>query len=434
MANHSWYGPWLQRKHKYAASDEPFMDADLFHSLAAGKGLPPIHQVSTFPFHNVADGASRFLGVSKGGERPYARIYTRMGNPTTEHLERVLFQLECQHIIDKALAADEKTPTIGVLICSSGMAAISCTLLSLLQSGDEVIAGNVYGCTDSLLRSLEHKFGIKTHWVDMTDTAQVKAVLEAHPRVAALFLESPDNPTLAISDLRELSKLCERHQVPLIVDNTFASSYLQQPFRLGADVVVHSMTKYINGHSSSVGGCIVGPFKFMQETVFPIYKDLGPTPSPFESWLNALCLQDLGRRVDAASRSAQQLAEFLEAHKRIARVRFPFLASHPQHALARSQMRMGGAMISFDLDGGMEPAKRLMNFFAGKDTPMELAVSLGCAVSYIEHPASMTHAGIPREDRLKRGLGDELVRLSVGLEGAAVLVASLGKGLKKAYR
>ncbi|MBI4872358.1 MAG: aminotransferase class I/II-fold pyridoxal phosphate-dependent enzyme, partial [Candidatus Riflebacteria bacterium] len=223
MADHNWYGTWLSRKHRYAACDQPFEEADRFHAIAAGKGLPPIHQVSTFPFHSVHDGAARFLGVSKGGERPYARIYTRMGNPTTEHLERLLFQLECQHIIDKALEADEKVPTIGVLVCSSGMAAISCTLLSLIRGGDEVIAGNVYGCTDSFLRGLEEKFGIKTHWIDVTDLSRVRACLEAHPRVSAVFVESPDNPTLALSDIRSLGQLCEQHHVPLVVDNTFAS-------------------------------------------------------------------------------------------------------------------------------------------------------------------------------------------------------------------
>ncbi|MBI4868567.1 MAG: aminotransferase class I/II-fold pyridoxal phosphate-dependent enzyme [Candidatus Wallbacteria bacterium] len=434
MSHHAWYDAWLERKRKYATAAELQLAAGRFHALAAGKGLPAIHQTSTFPFHSVDDGAARFLGVSKSGEKPFARIYTRLGNPTTEHLERVLFQLECQHIIDNALAADERTPTIGVLACASGMAAISSVLMALVRTGDELIAGNVYGCTDSLLRTLEARFGVKVHWVDVTKAAEVERCLEANPRVVAVYLESPDNPTLAISDLAAVAAAAEARRVPLVVDNTFASPYLQQPFRLGADIVVHSLTKYVNGHSASIAGCALGPFSFMQDHVFPIYKDFGPTPSPFDSWLNALCVQDLGHRMEASCRSALEIARFLEAHPRVQRVHYPGLASHPQHALAARQMRLGGAMISFELRGGMKPARRLMNFFARKDTPMELAVSLGSAVSYIEHPASMTHAGVPQADRLSRGITDELVRLSVGLEGTDILIDALGWGLQGGRR
>lgn len=433
MATLDWYPLWLERKQLYARDDHAFLSPDIFHAVAAGRGLPAIHQTSTFPFHSASDGAARFLGTSKSGEKPFARIYTRLGNPTTEHLERVLFQLECHHLIQKALAADERTPTIGVLACGSGMAAVSCAVLGLVDAGDEILAGRVYGCTDSLFRTLEAKFQIKTHWVDTTHLDAVATCLEENPRIALIFVETPDNPTLSISDLRALSRLAERHRVPLVVDNTFASPYLQQPFRLGADVVVHSLTKYINGHSASVAGCILGPYDFMQTRVFPLYKDLGTTPSPFDSWLNALCVQDLGHRVEAACLTAEKVARFLDEHPRVETVHYPGLPSHPQHDIALNQMRHFGAMIAFELEGGMRPAKRLMNYFARKDTPMELAVSLGSAVSYIQHPASMTHAGVPREDRLNRGITDALVRLSVGLEGASVLLDSLKEGLTLAY-
>lgn len=429
----TWYDEWLARKHDYARTSDPFLNSDTFHALVAGTGLPPIHQTSMFPFKSVSDGASRFLGMSKSGEKPFARIYTRLGNPTTEHLEMVLFQIECHHIIERALEADEKSPTVGSLVCSSGMAAISCTLLALANSGDEIASGNVYGCTDSLLRTMRDKFGIGVHWVDTTRSDSVAACLERNPRIVALFVETPDNPTLSLSDIQALAQLAEHHRIPLVVDNTFASSYLQQPLRLGADIVVHSLTKYANGHSASVAGCILGPFRFMQEKVFPLYKDLGPTPGPFDSWLNSLCIQDLGHRVEASCKTAAVLAEFLLAHPRVVRVHYPGLSTHPHALLARRQMRLPGAMIAFELDGGMTPSKRLMNYFARPDTPMELAVSLGGAVSYIEHPASMTHAGVPREDRLRRGITDELVRLSVGLEGASVLMGGLERGITTAY-
>lgn len=434
MKRYDWSGWWSERKQKYLVTDEPFLDRDRFASLCVGTGLPDIQQRSTFRFRNVRDGAERFIGRSKSGEKPFARIYTRLGNPTTEYLERVLFQLDCQHLIDAALAADEREPTVGSMVLASGMAAISTTLLSLLQSGDGVIAGNVYGCTDSLLRTLERKFGINTYFVDTTDTAAVAGALRTHPEVAVIFLESPENPTLAMSDIRAIAALAREHGALLVVDNTFCTAYLQQPFRLGADFVVQSTTKYVNGHSTSVGGHVLGPFRFMTSEFFTMAKDLGPTPSPMDSWLNSLSIQTLPQRIDAAVENAVQIAGFLAKHPRVEHVYYPGLPSHPQHHLVGRQMRNGGAMIAFELEGGMKPAEKLMNYFARHDTPMELAVSLGAVISYIEHPASMTHHVVPPEDRLARGITDGLVRLSVGLEGVSILREAFEEGLAEAYR
>lgn len=428
----AWYSAWLERKHRYARTDEPFLDAGRFAAMAVGTGLPSLVQKSTFSFRNVKDGADRFLGMSKSGERPFARIYTRLGNPTTEYLEKVLFQLDCAHIIDRALAADERRPTIGSLVTSSGMAAIACTTFALCSSGDTILSGNVYGCTDSFFRSLA-KFGVTAEFVDMTRVESVERALAAHPRVAMVFLESPDNPTLQISDIAAISRLAEARGVPVVIDNTFATPYLQQPMRLGADIVIQSLTKYINGHSTSVAGVVIGPFEFMQDHLFHVYKDHGPTPSPFDSWLNAQGVQTLAVRVEQQCRSALELARRLEQHPRVASVHHPGLPSHPQHALAARQMRLPGAMIAFELDGGFEPARRLMDFFARYTTPMELAVSLGCVISYIQHPASMTHSGIPAEDRLARGITEGLVRMSVGLEGVEVLYEALEQGITEAY-
>ncbi|HMA29373.1 MAG TPA: aminotransferase class I/II-fold pyridoxal phosphate-dependent enzyme, partial [Thermoanaerobaculia bacterium] len=291
-ARYSFWDWWIDRKTRWVRDEEKQLPEGLFRALAAGTGLPPIHQRSTFPFHSVKDGADRFLGMSRGGERPYARIYTRLGNPTTEYLERVLFRLEAEHVIEKALAEDETEPTIGCLICASGMGAISALLLSLVRSGDAVLAGNVYGCTDSFLRGVA-KFGVGSVFCDTGDLAAVEAALDAHPEVSAVFLESPENPTLRLADIEAISRLTEERGILLVVDNTFCSPYLQQPFRLGADFVVHSLTKFVNGHSTSVGGAVLGPFRFMKETLFPWYKDLGATPSPFDSWLNSMTVQSL---------------------------------------------------------------------------------------------------------------------------------------------
>jgi methionine-gamma-lyase len=218
----------------------------------------------------------------------------------------------------------------------------------------------------------------------------------------------------------------------LIVDNTFCSPYLQQPFRLGADVVVHSLTKYVNGHSASIAGAALGPYEFFSQEVYPVYKDLGPTPSPFESWLNSLCIQDMGVRMEHQCKTAQELAEFLANHPKVDKVWYPGLKSHPNYEIALRQMRYGGAVISFELKGGFEAGVKLMNYFARPDTPMELAVSLGSVISYIEHPASMTHAVVPEVDRIARGITNSLVRLSVGVEGFKTLSAPLDKGLNLA--
>jgi methionine-gamma-lyase len=431
-ARHPFWDWWIDRKTRWVRDEERQMEEGLFRALAAGTGLPAIHQRSTFPFHSVKDGADRFLGTSRGGERPYARIYTRLGNPTTEYLERVLFRLEAEHVVEKALAEDETEPTIGCLICSSGMGAISALVLSLVRSGDAVLAGNIYGCTDSFLRGLA-KFGVGSVFCDTGDVAAVAAALDAHPEVAAVFLESPENPTLRLADIERISRLTEARGIVLVVDNTFCSPYLQQPFRLGADFVIHSLTKFVNGHSTSVGGAVLGPFRFMKETLFPWYKDLGATPSPFDSWLNSMTVQSLAVRQQAQSDSAAVVASFLRNHPCVSRSIWPGFADFPQAALAKKQMRNGGSIISFEVAGGAKAGEKLMNYFARKDTPMELAVSLGSTISYIQHPASMTHAIVPEADRFLRGITPGLIRLSVGLEGADVLIDHLERGLTLAH-
>jgi methionine-gamma-lyase len=428
-----WWDWWMDRKARWVRDDDPQLDEAVFRTLAAGTGLPPIHQRSNFAFKSVRDGADRFLGMSKAGERPYARVYTRMGNPTTEYLEKVLFQLEAHHVIEKALAADEREPTIGTLIFGSGMGAISTLFLSLLRSGDAVLAGNVYGCTDSLLRGLS-RFGVDAIFCDMGDLAAVESALESSPNVTAVFLESPENPTLALADIEKISRLTESRGVLLIVDNTLCSPYLQQPFRLGADVVVHSLTKSVNGHSTSLAGAVLGPFRFMAGDLFPWYKDLGATPSPFDSWLNSMTVQSLAVRQKEQCASAALIARFLSDHPAVSHVMYPGLPDFPQADLAKKQMRNGGSIVSFDLKSGLKAGERLMNYFARKETPMELAVSLGSAISYIQHPASMTHAAVPEAERRVRGITPGLIRLSVGLEGPEVLIEHLDRGLRGPIR
>jgi methionine-gamma-lyase len=424
-----WWNEWFEKKQKYARTDQKQMDEDRFNSVCVGTGLPNIHQKSTFSFHDVQDGADRFLGMSPSGEKPFARVYTRLGNPSTEYLEKKIFQLECAHIIDKALAADEKEPTIGVYVFASGMAAISTTLMGFIKPGDGLIVGNVYGCTDSFVRYLEERFNVHVYFTDTTKVENVANLMKEHPEVVAVLLESPSNPTLEISDIEAISKITEANEALLIVDNTFCSPYLQQPFRLGADIVIHSMTKYINGHSASIAGVALGPYSYFSGELFMAYKDFGPTPSPFDSWLNSYSIQDLGLRQKAQVKTAKKIAKFLEEHPMVESIIYPGLESHPQYELAKKQMRGPGAMISFHVKGGFDTGVKLMNYFARQDTPMELAVSLGSVISYIEHPASMTHGVVPEEVRNERGITNSLVRLSVGAEGFTTLRDALNEGL-----
>lgn len=427
----NWWPEWIKRKKAYAQSVEKQLNEDKFNAICAGTGLPNIYQKSTFKFKDVADGAARFIGNSPSGEKPFARIYTRLGNPNTEHLEKVLFQLECQHIIDNALKNDEQTPTMASLVFASGMAAITTVILGFVRPGDAIIVGNVYGCTDSFMRFLQKRFGIEIIFVDATKAENIEQAIDAHPNIVAVLIESPDNPTLQLCDIEAISKYTEPEEIMLIVDNTFCSPFLQQPFRLGADVVVHSLTKYVNGHSASIAGAAIGPFEFFSKEVYPVYKDLGPTPSPFDSWLNSLTLQEMGVRMKHQCDTAQRIAEFLEAHPKIERVFYPGLKSHTQNDLCKKQMRNGGAVISFEVKGGFDAGVKLMNFFARNDTPMELAVSLGSVISYIEHPASMTHAVVPEEDRILRGITNSLVRLSIGVEGYSILADAIDAGLNQ---
>jgi methionine-gamma-lyase len=315
-------------------------------------------------------------------------------------------------------------------VFASGMAAISTVIMGFVQPGDGIIVGNVYGCTDSLMRFLQKRFGIDVYFVDATNPDNVRDTLNAHPHVCAVLIETPDNPTLQLCDIEAISKYTEQHEAMLIVDNTFCSPYLQQPFRLGADVVIHSLTKYVSGHSTSIAGAAMGPYEFFSKEVYPVYKDFGPTPSPFDSWLNSLTIQEMGVRMEHQCKTALQVAEFLEKHPKIEKVWYPGLPSHPHYDICKKQMRNGGGMISFEVKGGFDAGVKLMNYFARPDTPMELAVSLGSVISYIEHPASMTHSVIPEADRCVRGITNSLVRLSIGVEGFSTISEALNAGLE----
>ena len=368
-----------------------------------GEVSVPIFQTSTFAFPSAEAGAARFTGEAPGF------IYTRMGNPTVQALEECLAALEHG---SRALAT------------ATGMAAIAATFMGLLRQGDHLLAGDcLYGPTHVVIDRELSRFGISAPFVDTADPVQVREAFRPNTRL--LFLETPANPTLKITDLAAMAKMARERGVLMAVDNTFATPYLQRPLTLGADVVMHSLTKFLNGHSDVLGGMIVVGDAEVAKKMKRILSLFGGTMDPHQAWLILRGVRTLGVRLEKAQANAGKLVEFLEQHPRVEWVRYPGLAHHPGHDIARQQMDGFGAMLCFGVQGGLEGGKILMNHLR----LITLAVSLGGVESLIQHPASMTHAGVPREERLAAGIGDEMIRMSVGCEDVEDLMADLDQAL-----
>ena len=364
----------------------------------------PIYQTSTFVMGSAQRGADLFSGAAEG------YVYTRLGNPNHTVIEAKLADLENG---EAALAT------------ASGMGAISATLLTLLQAGDHVIAGRIiYGCTYSLLHHSLPRFGIDVSFVDTTDPQKVAEAMR--PETRLVFLETPANPTLDLADIEVIAAIAHDHGALLVVDNTFCTPYLQRPLDLGADLVVHSATKYLNGHGDVIAGFVVGPAETVRRIREVGLKDLtGSVLGPFEAFLILRGMKTLSYRMDAHSANAAALAGFLEQHPMVERVIYPGLPSHPQHALARRQMHDGGGMVSFLVRGGRAAGAALIDHVR----LISVAVSLGDLESLIEHPASMTHSTYTPDELAAFGIPEGLVRLSVGLEDVADLEADLDAAL-----
>ena len=350
----------------------------------------PIYQTSTFAFPSAEEGAARFAGTSPGP------IYTRLGNPTVQALETCVADLECG---------------VGAVATATGMAAVSGAFLALLGAGDHVVVTHpVYGCSRGLVANHLVKFGITSTFVPASDSEALAAAVR--PETRLIYVETPANPTLDLVDLAAAVGVARRAGVPLVVDNTFAGPHLQRPLGLGADVVLHSMTKSLNGHSDVVAGILVARETAMLERLRLAATTYGLTIDPHQAWLVLRGIRTLGMRVERAQENAIQLARWIERHEEVAWVRFPGLPSHPQYELARRQMSGPGSVLAFELRGGVEAGRILMN----NVRMITLAVSLGGVESLIEHPASMTHNGIPEEEQRHEGITPGLVRLSVGCE------------------
>lgn len=376
-----------------------------------------IYQTSTFVFDSAEQGAQIFSGEVPG------YIYTRLGNPTVKVLEAKINALEGG---DFKAAHPEKR--ISTLAFSSGMAAVSASLMACASGGDTILVGSVvYGATEHLCSNVLNRYGVRTVEVDMSDLAAVSRAMEANPKAAAVFFETPTNPTMSLADIPGIVRIVKsiNPKARVIVDNTFCTPYLQRPIELGADMVMHSTTKYICGHGTVVGGVVTVVDDELRDALYKIIKDVGSSPSPFDAWLVNLGLKTLPLRMEKHCSNAMAVASYLEKHPKIASVMYPGLASHPQHELAKQQMRDFGGVVAFELAGGIEAGRKLMNSIR----IFTLAVSLGCVDSLIQHPASMTHACVPRDKRLKAGITDGLVRVSVGLEDVQDLIRALDEAL-----
>lgn len=361
-----------------------------------GAIMTPIFQTSTY--------VQEEPGVHKGHE------YGRTSNPTRSALEANIAALE--------------NGSYG-LCFSSGLGAMD-TLLKLLSPGDEIISTNdLYGGSYRLMTRVYGRFGIKSHFIDLNDTAQLEKLIS--PRTRLIWIETPTNPMLNIVDIRKVTRIAEKYGILTCVDNTFASPYLQRPLDLGADIVLHSCTKYLGGHSDAVMGAIVCKKKEIEDQLRFLQNACGATPGPMDCFLILRGIKTLHVRMKRACRNAARIAEFLRTHPAVARVNYPGFKTHPGHELAASQMRDFGAMVSFDLKKDTpDEAKSVLRRFR----MFSLAESLGGVESLVGHPATMTHASIPRDERMKVGLTDSLIRLSVGIEDIEDLIADLDQALR----
>lgn len=384
------------------------IDTECIHAGQApdpvfGAVAPPIYQTSTFVFKTPEEGAARFAGKDPG------YIYTRMGNPTTAMLEENVATLE---------------GGTSALATSSGMSAVSTLFFGLLSSGDHVVcSASVYGPSRVVLERDFARFGVKSTLVDTSDLDALKASIT--PDTKMVFVETPANPTLAITDLEAAAKIAHEAGAHLVVDNTFMSPILQKPFRFGADIVMHSVTKFLNGHSDVVGGILVFKDDELMKTVRKALHYLGGTMDPHQSWLVLRGVKTLAMRVRTAQENAGALAELLAQHPAVDWVAYPGLPGHPQAELITRQMEGMGSLISFGLKGGVDAGRQIL----GSVRIPALAVSLGGVESLIQHPASMTHAAVAREDRLAAGISDGLVRLAVGCESKEDLLADMKQAL-----
>lgn len=365
----------------------------------------PIYQTSTFAFLSADDGAAKFAGEVKGYK------YTRLGNPTVKALEDSVAELENGY---------------GGLATSSGMSAITTVYMTFLSAGAHIVStGSVYGPSRIVIEKQFSRFNVEYSYIDTSNAANIEKSIK--PNTKMLYIETPANPTLSITDLKACAKIAQKHGLVFVVDNTFMGPCFQRPIEYGADVVVHSLTKSLNGHSDVVAGMIVTKNAELYKQIQAVHYQMGGTIDPNQAWLVLRGIKTLPLRVEKSAQNAMQLAEFLQKHPAVASVTYPGLKTHAQHKLASSQMSGFGSMITFEVKGGLKAGKAVMNGVK----LAALAVSLGGIESLIQHPASMTHAGVSKKDREEAGITDGLIRYSVGCEDIEDIIADLTQALDK---
>ncbi len=368
-----------------------------------GEHSEAIFATSSFVFTNAQQAADRF-----GGEEP-GNIYGRFTNPTVNAFERRLAALEGGE---------------ACVATATGMAAIMSVCVALLKQGDHIVSSpSIFGTTNTLFNKYLPRFGIQTDFVDITDLEGWRKALK--PETRLLFVESPSNPMTEVADLKALSELAHANGSLLVVDNCFCSPALQQPIAMGADLVIHSATKHLDGQGRILGGAVVGGQQLVAEEVFGVVRTTGPTMSPFNAWVALKGLETLKLRMDAHCVAAQQVAEFLASHVNVEAVNYPGLPDHPQHELAARQQSGFGAVLSFRVKGGRENAWKVID----STEMLSITGNLGDVRTTITHPATTTHARVDDETKIRVGITENLIRVSVGLETTDDIIADLARGL-----
>ena len=384
---------------------------------SANAHLTPIYASSTYVFDSAEQGMRRFSKEEKG------YIYSRWGNPTMTEAEEKISALESFQILKNGEPLQLKS-----ILHSSGMAAISALLLGALKSGDKILSHfSLYGGTQELMDKVLPPLGIEAIIVDLRDLNKAEEAIKSDDKIKLLYLETPANPTIQCVDIAELTSLAKRNNLTVAVDNTFATPYLQQPFKYDVDFVFHSTTKFLNGHGTAIGGVIVGKdLEFMNGRMEKVHRLLGGNSNPFDAFLLTQGIKTLELRMERHCSNAMLVAKFLEQHPSVSNVNYLGLTSHPDHQTANKQMSHPGAMLSFELKNGLEAVKNFIN-----KLPMCVrAVSLGTCDTLLSHPASMTHFGVPKEKREKYGITDGLIRMSVGIENIDDILDDLDQALK----
>lgn len=381
--------------------------------------LTPIYATSTFTFDSAQQGSDRFAGADK------TRIYSRWGNPTFTVAEETIAALETFGIQNE----DGSQLEVKALLHASGQAAMSTLFLSTLQAGDAVLSHySLYGGTHEILNKLLADTGVKATIIDMRNLELVEDAFKKDAKIKLVHIETPANPTIQCVDIDEVTKIAKRYHKLVSVDNTFATPYLQQPFRYGVDFVLHSTTKFLNGHGTAIGGVLLGKdLEYMRTKVWKWHVLLGGNSNPFDAFLLTQGMKTLELRMDRHCANAMQVAEFLNRHAEIAHVNYTGLSSHPDHAIAAKQMKHPGALMSFELKGGLDAGRRFIDALQ----MCVRAVSLGTVDTLLSHPATMSHAGLQKEERIRFGITDGLIRLSVGIENIADILADMDQALNK---